>query len=385
MTEVVIAGAGVVGAATALELRRRGAKVTLLEPGPVPHPDAASTDISKLIRADYGRDTFYTALMETSLVRWREWNARWAAPLFHETGILVLKSSAFTPQSFEGASFDTLSARGHRLDRLNADTIVERFPSWAAGRYHDGYFNPQGGWAESGRVVEALFAECRQAGVTILEGARIRPLPPALGRVEALELESGDRVTGGTFVIAAGAFTATLVPELRDRLAAVGQPVFHFEPPGPQFTPPAYPPWAADIGTTGWYGFPAHEGVIKIANHGRGRVVDPREPRVVGPEKEAAFRQFLFESLQALVSSPTVRTRLCLYSDSFDGDFFIGRHPERAGLVIAAGGSGHAFKFAPVLGEIVADAVQGTPNPAEARFGFRELGAPRHEEARSTA
>jgi sarcosine oxidase / L-pipecolate oxidase len=385
MTDVVIAGAGVVGASTALELRRRGASVTLLEPGPVPHPDAASTDISKLIRADYGRDVFYTELMETALVRWRSWNARWGTTLFHETGMLVLSKTPFTPESFEGASFETLTARGHRLERLDGDAIAERFPDWARGRYVDGYFNPQGGWAESGRVVEALYRECREAGVTIVEGVRLAPLAAAAGRVEALLLESGERVSGGAFVIAAGAFTAALLPELADRLVPVGQPVFHFEAPASGFTPPSFLPWAADIGTTGWYGFPAHAGVVKIANHGAGKRVDPREPRAVGPEKEALFRRFLREALPALASRAVVRTRLCLYCDAFDGDFFIGRHPAREGLVVAAGGSGHAFKFAPVLGDIVADAVQGVENAASARFGFRERGAARREEARASS
>ncbi len=379
-SEVVVVGAGVFGLCAAVELRRRGAEVTVLDPGPIPQPDAASTDISKLVRLDYGGDEFYTALMERSLLRWRSLSAELGAELFHETGLLVLSGAALAPSSFEGASFDLLRARGHRLERLDERGISERFPSWARGRYVDGYFNPQGGWAESGRVTAALRDLALRLGAKVETGVRVLALgaPAATSGVAA---EDGRRFAADQVVMAAGAFTPWLVPDLADRMRVVGQPVFHFGPPDlAAFAPPSFAPWAADIATTGWYGFPAHEGVVKIANHGPGVEVDPRGPRLVGPDKEPRFRAFVREALPALEGAPVVRTRLCLYCDSFDGDFFVDRHPARPGLVVASGGSGHAFKFAPLLGELIADAVEG--KPPEPRFAFRSRGEARTEHAR---
>ena len=73
-----------------------------------------------------------------------------------------------------------------------------------------------------------------------------------------------------------------------------------------------------------------------------------------------------------------------MYCDAFDGNFLIGHDPDRKGLVVASGGSGHGFKFAPLLGEVIADAVECHPNKWGARFSWREAGAPKTEEARYT-
>jgi glycine/D-amino acid oxidase-like deaminating enzyme len=77
-----------------------------------------------------------------------------------------------------------------------------------------------------------------------------------------------------------------------------------------------------------------------------------------------------------------VHRRICLYCDSFDGDLWIARHPERAGLAVTADDSGHGFKFAPVLGGLVADAVLGHEGPWAKRFAWREPAEQRFEEAR---
>lgn len=372
-----IVGAGIFGASAALELARRGHDVVLVDKGPVPHPDASSTDISKLVRLDYGADAFYTELMERALAGWRELNEGWERPLFHETGIAVLSSEPLAPGSFELESLRLLEARAHSVERLDAVAIRERFPQFCTGRYVDGYFNPQGGWAESGEVVRRFVQAATEAGVRLL-----------VGQIEL----SGDRVhvQGRPLdveqtVIAAGAFTPLLLPELAPALAVVGQPVTHFAPEAASsFAPPSFVPWAADIASTGWYGFPVTDrGVVKVANHGPGVVTDPRGPRPLPEDAEARCRAFAAGSLPRLAEAKVVGGRLCLYCDSFDGDLWIARHPEREDLVVAAGGSGHGFKFAPLLGAMIADEVEERSVPAVvARFGWRSVTRRRREAAR---
>src|SRR5258705_13205780 len=89
---IIVVGAGVFGASAALELARRGHSITLMDPGPLPHPRAASTDISKAIRMDYGSDEFYMALMEEAFLGWDKWNLEWNEALYHEDGFLVLSA-----------------------------------------------------------------------------------------------------------------------------------------------------------------------------------------------------------------------------------------------------------------------------------------------------
>ena len=126
------------------------------------------------------------------------------------------------------------------------------------------------------------------------------------------------------------------------------------------------------------------DGTLKIANHGPGIPCDPRGPREVPPHWEERFRSFFRANLPALANAPCIGSRLCLYADTFDGDFFMGRHPSRQGLVVSTGGSGHGFKFAPILGSLTADAVEDIPNPHLARFRWRPRGAHRTEWARNT-
>jgi len=119
-----------------------------------------------------------------------------------------------------------------------------------------------------------------------------------------------------------------------------------------------------------------------MANHGPGRRVKADAQRVIIASEEAYCRAFLAESLPLLASLPMHGSKLCLYCDTWDGDFWIGRDPERQGLVVATGGSGHAFKFAPVLGGLAADALEGVENDYSQRFAWRPLGQIKSEAIR---
>jgi glycine/D-amino acid oxidase-like deaminating enzyme len=366
---ITIVGAGIFGLTGALELQRRGHAVRVVDPGPVPHPLAASTDLSKVVRLEYGADDDYVALGERALDGWRRWNEE-MGPVFHETGVLFVRRSEMTPGTFEHESFVRLRGR-HPVVRVGPAELRARFPAWNAERYLDGTFNADGGWAESGRVVALLAAQARAEGVAVEEG---RALP------SSAPLARGD---ADALVVAAGAWTPHLLPETAPFLRSIGQPVFHLRPDEPlAFAAARFPVFGADISSTGWYGFPLHPaaGVVKIANHGVGRALHPESPeRRVRDEDVAALRAFLADTFPQLAAAPLVGTRVCLYCDTWDGHFWIAPDPARPWLVLATGGSGHAFKFAPVLGELIADAVEGR---AVDKFRWRpDVKPPRAEEA----
>jgi len=155
-----------------------------------------------------------------------------------------------------------------------------------------------------------------------------------------------------------------------------GMPVFHLAPADPElFRAERFPVFGADISTTGYYGFPLHGGVVKIANHGPGRAMHPSSTtaRQVTDEEIVALRAFLADTFPALADAPLAQTRVCVYCDTRDGHFWIDRDPARPRLVVATGGSGHAFKFAPILGDLIADAALGRPHP---KFRWRPEAAP---------
>jgi glycine/D-amino acid oxidase-like deaminating enzyme len=252
-------------------------------------------------------------------------------------------------------------------------------------QYPDGYFNPRAGWVESGKVVARLAVEARAAGARLLERVGCERLLEQGGRIVGVQTIDGSDLRADAVLVAAGAWTPTLLPELGEVMWATGQPVVHFRVEDPAaWQAPRFPVWAADIGRSGWYGFPAlDDGTLKMANHGPGRRVHPDDPRTVLPAEEARFRAFVGQHLPALARAPIIATRLCLYCDTFDGDFWIAPDPARPGLIVAAGDTGHAFKFAPVLGGLIADAIEARPNPWSHRFRWRTRGRDANEAARA--
>ena len=385
MSRIVVLGGGLFGLSGAIELARRGHWVALFDPGPIPHPDAASTDLSKIVRPDYGADELYTELAERSIDGWRAWNEAWGEELFHPTGLVVLCRAPLEQRAVESATFELLRRRGHAPQALDARAIAERFPLWRAGRFVAGYVSPRAGWVASGRAIARLARDAREAGVEVVEGARARPLALAPGPLREVAFEDGARVAADVVLLAAGAWTAVLHPALGDRLWATAQPVTLLAPDDPSaFRGPAFPVWAADITRDGWYGFPAtDEGVLKVANHGTGERVQPAVARDLPASEEARARAFLADALPSAADAPRVGGRRCLYSDSFDGDFLVAADPDRPGLVVAAGGSGHAFKFAPVLGGPIADACEGRTDARLARWAWRARGTLRTDVLRA--
>jgi glycine/D-amino acid oxidase-like deaminating enzyme len=373
MPRVVVVGAGINGVTAAIELKKRGHKVVLVDPGPLPHPLAASTDISKAVRAAYGSDEDYSALAERSIELWHQWNHQFGIKLYHETGVLFLRQREMQPGDFEYESCKVLENRGHKFERINAARLRERFPAFNAELYHDGFFDPKAGYVESGRVVATLLQRAKSLGVELRERAKLLALDEGDDRVKGIVLEDRHRIAGDSVVVAVGAWTPYVLPFTRKFFRASGHPVFHLKPHKPDlFSFDKFPFFGADISTTGYYGFPLNQGVVKIANHGLGREMSPESTeRAVTPQEEKDLHEFLSDSLPALANAPIVCTRICMYCDTHDGDFWIASDPQRAGLVIATGDCGHGFKFAPVLGEITADAVEMRVNPLLQKFRWR--------------
>lgn len=378
--DVIIVGAGVFGATAALSLRQRGHKVAILDPGPIPHPQAASTDISKVVRMEYGGDEIYMAMVEDALPGWRAWNDAWDETVYHNTGVAMLTRRPMAPGGYEFESYQRLLQRNHQPIRLNSDDIARRFPAWKPGAFVDGFFHDEGGYAESGRVVSHLIADAEAAGVTLYTGQTVTELvedESRQRRISGVRTASGQTFNAGQVLLAAGAWTPVLLPELDAMMRVTGHPVFHLKPADPAlFKPPHFTVFTADVNRTGWYGFPLHptEGVIKVANHGVGQDLHPvHDKRVVDDADIRKLRRFLEDTFPALKEAPISYTRRCLYCDTRDEHLWIDRHPTRPGLSVAAGGSGHGFKFAPILGDLIADAVEGVAHPYLDRFRWREL------------
>ncbi|HEY2124408.1 MAG TPA: FAD-dependent oxidoreductase, partial [Chthoniobacterales bacterium] len=226
MRKILVLGAGVNGAAAAIELCKRGHQVTLLDPGPLPHPLAASTDISKAVRSCYGADEDYTAMGERAIAGWHQWNAQFGLTLYHETGVMFLCQEEMQPGDYEYETCRVLQQRGHRVERITPDRLGQRFPAWNPARFRDGVYDPAGGYAESGRVVTELLNVARSLGIELREGAAFRELDLDSRGVKGVVLRDGTRLPADVVVATMGAWTPHLLPFTKKFFRSTGHPIF---------------------------------------------------------------------------------------------------------------------------------------------------------------
>ena len=382
---VLIIGAGIFGLTTSIELRKRGYQVTVLERGVIPNPLASSFDRCKVIRPDYGADEFYVEMMETAFSGWDSWNREWPIPPYDEVGLLLLSKGEMKTGDFEYESFHLLRNRGYSLVRLQEPQLQERF-NWSRNKnYVDGYFNPRSGYADCVVVNRQLYEMSLSLGVNFQENTQVDSLWKNKSRVLGVVTQKGN-LEADYVVIASGAWSAKLFPQYKLPIQVVGQPVFYFKPSNKSlFESPSFCVWGADISHSGWYGFPAlSDGTVKVANHGLGIPLEPDGNRELSVEQIRSCREFLAEIFPELASAKLSRKHLCLYSDTLDGDFLIDYVPDLEGIILATGGSGHGFKFAPILGTCVADVLEGRTNIFTSRFKWRDISNSHSEASRAS-
>lgn len=372
--DVVVVGAGIFGITAAIEMSNRGHSVAVLDPGPLPNPLAASNDISKAIRLEHGADEAMMIMMERAVAGWERWNAESAEKFYYPTGTMTLTPTPMAEGCRAYASYQMLQQRNHQPVRLLSDDIARRFPVWKAGAFVDGFFCTKGGYADSERVLTWLTQLAEVEGVALYVGQTAESLLMTNGRVTGIHTQEDNTFNAEHVIIAAGAWTPLLVPELSPMLTVSGHPIFHLKTADTTlFTPPHFTTFNADIGSNHWRGFPVHpqEGILKITQYTNNQRLHPtHDPRTVNDVDIRNLRTFLDSALPGLKEATITYTRRCLSCDSWDGQLWIGNHPDKAGLTVAAGGNGHGFMFAPIMGEMIADTVEGLPMP---KFKWREM------------
>ncbi len=378
--DVLIVGGGVFGMTSAVELAKRKYKIGLINPDSIPHHLAASTDVNKAVRMEYGSDKEYFRMAEICIDRWKEWNDFFGEKLYHEVGFLMLCKGNMEDgkHRYEKQSYENLLASGYVTDRLTTKELKKRFPAVNANVYQDAFFNPKGGYVESGLVITKLAEYARSLGVEIHERQTAESIEVENERLKAVKTKEGITFHCGHALIAAGANTPYLLPELQPYIKTTGHPLFWLKPENSKyFSPPYLSFFAADISNSGWYGFPfvPKYGIVKIGKHSNGLLMHPdKDDRQIKDEEVVDMRSFLKESFPELASAPLVFTRRCLYTDTLDGHFWIDQHPNIKGLSVSTGGSGHGMKMAPILGEMTADRIEGKIHQFSQRYRWRHLG-----------
>jgi sarcosine oxidase len=371
--DVLVVGAGVFGAWTALQLARRGQSVLLIDAYGPGNARSSSGGESRIIRMGYGADELYTRWATRSLVQWKELLAETmgSPALFHKTGVLWLGSKDY-------AGFDEMTAVLTRckvpFESLSSSAIAQRYPQFSLHDLSSGILETESGVLMARRAVSEVVECALSSGVEYRQAQVTPPLEGDTrgGSIAAISTSDGERISAGQFVFACGAWLGKIFPEiLGSRIFPSRQEVFFFGvPPGDnQFSARSLPTWLIQADEV--YGMPDLESRgFKIAFDSHGQRVDPdTQTRVVSAESIERVRAYVAKRFPALANSPVVETRVCQYENTSNGDFLIDQHPEMSNVWFAGGGSGHGFKHGPAFGEYVAQQILDG-GPPEPRFAL---------------
>jgi sarcosine oxidase len=368
--DVVVIGAGVFGSWIARCLRRAGQSVLLLDAWTPGHSRSSSGGESRIIRMGYGADEIYTRMAARSLPRWRELSENTGEPLFHRTGVLWIARNG---DPYSEATRNTLEKVGVPMQILSVADLAERYPQiLVGGSGMFGILEPESGALMARRAIAALQQDLIRRGVEYAAAA-VEP-PSGRGLLESVRTADGERISAGIFVFACGAWLPKLFPDiLGSRIYPTRQEVYFFAPPpgDRRFSHPNLPVWLDFTDPRGPYGFPDLEGRgFKLAFDQHGPAFDPDcGDRGILPAGVAAAHAFLAERFPALRDAPLAEFRVCQYENTSNGDFLIDKHPDLENVWLVGGGSGHAFKHGPAVGEHASGRiVDGAP--AEPRFSL---------------
>jgi sarcosine oxidase len=354
--DAIVLGLGGMGSATLFHLARRGLRVLGLERFDLLHDYGSSHGLTRIIRLAYWEHPTYVALLRRSYELWRELEGLAGERLLHITG--SVDAGPGGGAIFEGA-LESSELHGLAHEVMDGDELHRRFPGYRLPRQIRCLYQPDGGFllperCDVAHVEQALAngaeVRCREPVIAWeANGGRVRVRTPR-GHYEA-----------GRLVICAGPWASKLVPEL-DRLAVPERQVLAWlQPPRPEyFRLGAFPVFNLEVEEGRYYGFPSFlvPGFKFGKYHHRAEQVDPdtvnREPEPADENLLRAFARRYFPD----GAGATLMLKTCLFTNTPDRHFILDHHPSHPEVTVAAGFSGHGYKFCSVVGEVMADLAQ---------------------------
>ncbi|MCH1582765.1 MAG: FAD-dependent oxidoreductase [Flavobacteriales bacterium] len=337
---IAVVGGGIMGAMTAAHLLEEGAMVTLYNPHVLGEGPGASVDTGRSFRVHYGDDRGAIAMAVRSMNLWKAWEQKLGRPLLHSTGKLLLEELG-DRHALE--SWRTLRKMGLPADRLSKGAVGAEWPGMRADA---ATVDRLGGVLDPLVILQGLQAWLSSKGVRF-RGEALDVAPRSV-----TDQQGKDRYDA--VVLTAGAWTRRWVDV---SMEVTRQELVYFDASALGNRLERLPVFSHM--ESGFYAIPTvRDGRIKVANHHPGVEGHPDgDDRRVSAEFEQRARAFLAQHLPELSGAEVVRRYVCFYSGTADRDFILDRTSE--GVVIGAGFSGHGFKFAPLIGRLLAQLALG--------------------------
>jgi sarcosine oxidase len=353
--DAIVIGLGGMGSATAFHLARRGRRVLGLEQYGLLHDRGSSHGLTRIIRLAYHEHPSYVPLLRRAYELWHELEQLSGERLLITTG--SIEGGPEDGPLFQGA---LEAARIHDLSHevLDVAELRRRFPAY--GDFEPSthvVLQPDGGFLLAERT---LLAHINQA---VRHGAELHFHEPVLDWEPTAD--GGVRVASARatyeadrLVICAGPWAGRLVPRIASLAVPERQVLAWLQPTRPElFAPDRFPVFVLDVEEGNYYGFPEHDvpGFKFGRYHHLREPMDPDDPdRATHPEDEAILRAFAARYFPG-GAGPTILLKACIFTNSPDEHFVIDRLPDASQVSIAAGFSGHGYKFCSLVGEVMAD------------------------------
>jgi sarcosine oxidase len=374
--DVIVIGVGGMGSATCYELAARGIRVLGLEKFDIGHAMGSSHGLTRILRLAYFEGSNYVPLIRRAHELWLETGRKAGERLLHVTGALIIAA--------EGAGIVEEAQRAcleHGVDHgmLGRDEVERRFPAFRLPSGHAALYQPESGFVASERAIVTHVALALAAGAEIRAREPMLDWTPTSDGGVRVRTPKGD-YEAGRLILAPGPWIGAVVPGLAPAMTIIRQTQGWFAPPRPELVAMgSFPVFTMQVPEGHFYGFPVwgHPGFKLGAPHYGTDRFDPDTPtREPSPAHEAALQAFLASYIPA-AAGPTLALRACLYTMTPDEHFVIDTLPDHPQVVVASPCSGHGFKFASVVGEILADlATKGESRFDLSMFSLRRLTEP---------
>ncbi|THE65206.1 N-methyl-L-tryptophan oxidase [Salinadaptatus halalkaliphilus] len=351
--DVIVLGVGGMGAATTAHLADRGADVLGLERYDVPHDYGSSHGHTRIFRLAYYEHPAYVPLLQRADTLWQNLEADHDRQLLYRTG--SIDAGPAGSDLVEGSQ-RSCEEYDLKYERLSSGELTDRYPGYRLPEDYEAIYQPDGGFVRPEESIVAHVDRAHRAGATIRARERV---------VDWRSIDDGIRVEtdygayeADKLVVTAGAWAAQFVDTLEDVAVPERQVLAWLQPSEPDhFDPENFPVWNLRVPDGRYYGFPVH-GVpgFKFGRyHHREQTVDPnafeRDPTQADERLLREFAETYFPG----GAGPTMGLQTCLFTNTPDDHFVLDTLPDHPEVVVGAGFSGHGFKFAPVIGEILAE------------------------------
>lgn len=354
--DVIVVGTGSMGMAACYFLAKQGYKTLGVDSFDPPHSNGSHHGDTRIIRYAYGEDRRYVPLVLRAKELWDELEIEAGTKLFHQTGMLSLgvPGSKFIEEVIASAKEFSLP-----LEIMTGTEIRQRWSGITVPDDYVGCYESSSGVLMSEECVRSYRQLALEQGAALWNNSPVTNLQIFQTGV-SIETKAGLSATADKLIVCAGAWSGKLLRDLQLPLAPTRKVVGWFEAEQSLFDFSHFPPIFLHESDRQYYAFPCFDdNGLKAGRHDLGQVLDPDTiDRTFGvyPEDEADIRNFL-EKYMPNAAGKLRRGTVCLYTRTPDEHFIIDRHPEFAHVAIAAGFSGHGFKFSSAVGEVLGSLV----------------------------